>query len=29
MLLGVATIKLEAGAEVEVGVGGLVRRLGA
>jgi hypothetical protein len=29
ILLGVATIKLEARAEVEVGVGGLVRRLGA
>jgi hypothetical protein len=28
-LLGVATIKLEARAKVEVGVGGLVRRLGA
>jgi hypothetical protein len=28
-LLGVAIIKLEARAEVEVGVGGLVRRLGA
>ena len=29
MLLGVATIKLEARAEVEVGVSGLIRRLGA